>query len=439
MTSRRKRHDEWHRTKNGMWICKLGRRGELQVKLFEKRSNRYYYADVHAPGHERKRTTLGTNDRAEADQRGRRLYLDLLSGRAEQQSAITGAVRLGDLCHRYVKECPLHLDNTMHGQKDAQTRLLILRSAIGDARDVRTLTANDARQYEARRKKGGIKYRDAKGATRATGVVRQRSVQADVKLLKQVLYWACTVTGSNGQPWLDRNPLADVEVRSEPDVRRPVASQERFEATRLAMRQFQERYAAEAESLKKERDRARAARRRDSWVRAELGLVLLEATGRRRGAVMGLRWEDFDFGNRRITWRAEHDKKRKTSVVPYAKTLFDLIREFQRQLGAISGPVFSREKKPTESAPAELLSQWIAKAEDAAKLPKLEGGTCHPYRRKWRSERSNHPIKAVAVAGGWSDFETMFRCYDIPEDADVLAVTSEPRKRREAAIAGQAV
>ena len=59
-------------------------------------------------------------------------------------------------------------------------------------------------------------------------------------------------------------------------------------------------------------------------------------------------------------------------------------------------------------------------------------GTCHPYRRKWRSERTHHPLKAVAVAGGWTDFDTMMRCYDIPEDSDVLAVTSETRKRREA-------
>ena len=29
----------------------------------------------------------------------------------------------------------------------------------------------------------------------------------------------------------------------------------------------------------------------------------------------------------------------------------------------------------------------------------------------------------------------MLRCYDIPEDADVLAVTSEARKRREAPTA----
>jgi integrase len=150
---------------------------------------------------------------------------------------------------------------------------------------------------------------------------------------------------------------------------------------------------------------------------------------------MGLRWDDVDFEKRRIVWRAEHDKKRKTSVVPYAQSLFEDIRDLQRRLGAIGGPLFPREKNPSESAPAELLSQWIAKAEGAAELPKLAGGTCHPYRRKWRSERSHHPIKAVAVAGGWSDFETMFRCYDIPEDADVLAVTSEPRKRREAPVA----
>jgi hypothetical protein len=79
------------------------------------------------------------------------------------------------------------------------------------------------------------------------------------------------------------------------------------------------------------------------------------------------------------------------------------------------------------------------KAETAAELPKLEGGTCHPFRRKWKSERANHPIKAVAVAGGWTDITTMLRCYDHPDDADVLAVTSEPRKRRDVTIVASAL
>jgi hypothetical protein len=48
-----------------------------------------------------------------------------------------------------------------------------------------------------------------------------------------------------------------------------------------------------------------------------------------------------------------------------------------------------------------------------------------------RIERNHLLIKAVAVAGGWSDIGTMLRCYDHPDDADVLAVTSETRRRRE--------
>ena len=43
--------------------------------------------------------------------------------------------------------------------------------------------------------------------------------------------------------------------------------------------------------------------------------------------------------------------------------------------------------------------------------------------------------KAVAHAGGWDDVGTMLRCYDHPEDADILAVTSETRKWREVAMA----
>ena len=96
--------------------------------------------------------------------------------------------------------------------------------------------------------------------------------------------------------------------------------------------------------------------------------------------------------------------------------------------------MFPRRDDPQRSAPPERLSEWILKAEAKAGLPKLEGGTCHPFRRKWKSERANHPVKAVAVAGGWTDIATMLRCYDHPDDADVLAVTSEPRKRRDASI-----
>ena len=64
-------------------------------------------------------------------------------------------------------------------------------------------------------------------------------------------------------------------------------------------------------------------------------------------------------------------------------------------------------------------------------MPKLDGGVCHPLRRKWRSERRHLPMKAVAMAGGWTDMTTMERCYDLPDDEDVLKVTGETNERRE--------
>jgi integrase len=358
---------------------------------------------------------------------GRSLLAALLTGIVPKR---TPAVRLGALANAFVAKSPMHLDNAPSSKADYCTRIAILRAALGDHTDVRTFTEHHVRQYEARRRAGGIRYGDG----RVTAAVRQRAAQADVKLLKQMLNWACTRPMPEGDCWLDRNPLAYVRVKGEQDVQRPVTTFERFEATRNAMRVFQDRYAEEGRTLDSAPARDRAERRSASWVRAELGLVLLEATGRRRGAIIGLRWSDFDVDTHRVTWRAEHDKKRRTWVVCYPDEFFDTIRAFRRRLAAVGGFLFPRADDPEQPAPPELLSQRIRQAEIAAGLPKLVGGTCHPYRRKWRSERSHHPIKAVAVAGGWTDLDTMLRCYDHPDDADVLAVTSEPRKRGELAM-----
>ncbi len=424
MTSRQRRRDQWRLTTKGIWTRSLGYRG-CRVRLFQMTKGGSFYRSVYVPGQGQDRVSLQTVDRGEAERFGRTLLESLRTGVVPKALTV---VPLAELAAAFVAESPMFLDNALRTKADARTRMAILSAGFGERLDVRALTEHHVRQYEARRMRGGIRYEEGK----VTPPVRQRSVQADVKLLKQMLNWACTRPAAGGGCWLERNPLAHVRVKGEADVRRPVASHERFEATRTAMQAFQRRYAEEAESGGSAAQRGRAERRRQAWTRAELGLVLLEATGRRRGAIMGLRWSDFDFGGRRITWCAEHDKKRRTSVVCYPEQLFATVREFQRRLGVVGGYVFRRTTEAEEPAPPELLSQRIRQAEVAAGLPKLLGGICHPYRRKWRSERSHHPIKAVAVAGGWSDFETMLRCYDQPDDADLLAVTSEPRKRREA-------
>ena len=425
MTPRRSRRAQPRRTENGTRTLSLGERG-YRVRLFENRDKGgMIYREVQLPNGRKSRRSLGTRDWAHAEELGLQIVGGLMSGHEAPMPA--GPVRLGELCTRFLAESPMLLDNADRTRKEAARRLSIVRSVIGDARDVRTLSENDVRQYEARRRAGGIRY----GKDSVTGKVRQRSVQADIKLLKQVLYWACSVTHADGSRLLERNALEYVKVKGEHDVARPIASFERFEATRKAMRAFQDRYAEEAQTLEKPRDRERAERRRVSWIRAELALVLMEATGKRRGSIVGLQWQDFDVARGYVTWRPEHDKKNKTWIVPYPADFFETVREFQRRLGAVGGYLFPRLDGSAGHAAPELLSQWILKAEAAAGLPKLRGGVCHPLRRKWRSERRDLPMKAVAAAGGWTDMTTMEKCYDLPDDAAVLAVTSATNKHRE--------
>ncbi|MDB4874664.1 MAG: hypothetical protein JWM41_1110 [Gemmatimonadetes bacterium] len=89
---------------------------------------------------------------------------------------------------------------------------------------------------------------------------------------------------------------------------------------------------------------------------------------------MGFRWSDFDFEHRRVAWRAEHDKKKRSWLVSYSDEFFNIVREFQRRLGAVGGLVFARGDDAELPAPSELLSQRIRQAEEAAGLPKSSVG-----------------------------------------------------------------
>jgi len=197
-----------------------------------------------------------------------------------------------------------------------------------------------------------------------------------------------------------------------------VASWDRFLATRSAL----QRLAADAAT----------ERERERWTRLELALVLAEATGRRRGAIVALSWEDVELATGTIRWRAEYDKKGVESVVPIPRALAEELARFRRLLGAAPGRLFPRRADPARPVPPAMLSQWLRAAEATAQIPKLPGGLWHPYRRKWASERMHLPLKAVADAGGWKDTATLLTCYQQTDEATLLAVMSEPRKRIDA-------
>ena len=54
------------------------------------------------------------------------------------------------------------------------------------------------------------------------------------------------------------------------------------------------------------------------------------ATGMRRGALMGLRWDDLDFARGFITLRWEIAKKGKTEVIPMSKAAREILEHITR-------------------------------------------------------------------------------------------------------------
>ena len=96
----------------------------------------------------------------------------------------------------------------------------------------------------------------------------------------------------------------------------------------------------------------------------ELALLLAEATGRRLGSIRQLRWDDVDFRQGTIRWRAEVHKKGQKWLVPMPTGFADELRAFQRRLGAVGG--------------------WVV-------------------------------APAVAAAGGWKDKDTLRTCYQAPD------------------------
>jgi integrase len=229
-----------------------------------------------------------------------------------------------------------------------------------------------------------------------------------------MLIWATTVKLSNGEWMLAENPLRGVRLQREQNPRRPVATYDRFERVRLAIRKL----APEATSSSE----------RDRWIRLELALVLAEGTGRRIGAIRRLRWCDISHDPPAIHWRAEFDKRQREQLVPIPDSLAEEIKATRARLRVVGdGWIFKQATKDAPWAPAQC-QDYLRQAEAAASVTKLEGGLWHAYRRKWATERKELPLKDVAAAGGWKDVTTLLTCYQHADEATMLRVMASPTK-----------
>jgi integrase len=415
MATRQPSRSEWHQH-NGLWSRSLGYRG-IRVRLFQKRSGGMFYRAMWVPGRGFDKKCVGTTNRVEAEKLGKAL---LVAMRNDEHSSSLAVLSLSALWERYKTESVTFQGYTTRMKKEFEARVHILYGFLGKDCDVRGLTAQDQVAFVKKRLAGGIVAGlDANGKDKVTRSVRARSAQADLEVLRSMIHWATTFRVRFGIRLLDRNPLAGVRLPARgSNPRRPVASQERFTATRQAVALLQDEAGTESDRIK--------------WVKLELALVLAHATGRRLGSIRQLAWRDVDLTANTILWRAESDKKRKEWKVPIPAALHEELSSFRVKLGgAFGGLLFPSDTDRAQPVRRDVFAKWLQQAERKAGLPKLDGSLWHAYRRGWATSRKGLPTADVAAAGGWSDVGTLLRCYQQPDDATMLAVMSHGQRPQE--------
>jgi integrase len=399
------RPEAWNQV-NSMWTLSLGSRG-MRVRLFQKRKDGVFFRATWIAGVGRDQLSLGTTDRDEAERLGRELFTAMIE---QKTPPAAGVVRLTEVWRRYRTECATHLDNTLRTVAYESSLIERVIRFFGRNYDVRKLSALEWRRYELARRAGHIRKADG-SPSRPVG---DRSVHGDFVMLRTVLRWACQVPTADGGRWLERDPLQGVKVEQEKNPRRPIASWARFEKTRAALLQL----ASQANDLLV----------KHRWIKIEFALVIAEATGRRLGSIRALEWEDFDFEQGRIVWRAETDKRGNEWIVPMPEALRDAVAEFRDRLGATTGPVFIAERGEGKIMNRRQFLRWLDEAEQHAGLRKMRMGSWHPYRRKWATERKRLPLVDVAAVGGWKGTQMLLKCYQQPDPDTILAVMNEPQK-----------
>ncbi len=171
---------------------------------------------------------------------------------------------------RYQQEGSGYCNNTKRTQDQKRAAATRLMAAFGASKKVEQLTLNDVERYVAMRR-SGAGWPDGERCI----PVRANAVRDDIALLRTMILWACKERRSDGRWLLAENPLRGMRIPREENPIRPVATYERFEKVRAA-----------AQGLAKTAPQKRG---RERWMRFELALTLAEATGRRIGAIRGLR------------------------------------------------------------------------------------------------------------------------------------------------------
>ncbi len=360
-------------------------------------------------GGRRRRGSLKTADRKLAETRARAIARGLAEAQLTGRDLRT--LTLGEIFGHYFRKKAPNL--TERWRSAAETRRDLFVRAWGRDKPVGDIGQSDIDRFRDLRRSGELRP-----ATARTKGVRDGTIEADLRWLSTVFRWARGVK-VGGQPMIPANPLEGLKRPVPKNVRRPVASHDRFMKT-----------LEQADQV-------------DPAGRLACMLSLARYTGRRESSICQLRADDVlrtpeavrsvlaalgldesaaaHFPRGGLLWRAETDKQGYHAVTPLsapARDALDAYLERNPRLGSV--PLFPAPRDATAPIRKDTAGRWLMRAEKLAGLPKLAGGRWHPYRRLFATELRALPVHDVAAAGGWRSVETVQRIYQRAEAAGVL-------------------
>ncbi len=387
------------------WSYSTGERGRNRVRVFVTRhgSLAVEYYEPHNGGTRPRRISLGHRDedraKREADHIAARLGdqprqpRDLLTvGHRNEARAKRAAdhiaAQLGD------QQPPQRRDSLTLGElfdnylaseaargKAANTRshdrlvARLVKELFGPHTLVQSLGLKKWDRFIAARRRGSMK---------GVSPVGNRQIEYDLKTLRAAVNWAVAAE------LIERNPLEKLSLpQAGTDPHRPVLGQQQYESLLQV-----------APTI--------------GW-RFELALLLAHETGRRINSIRNLRWEDIDPKQRRVRWRAAHDKKKRASVTPLTPVAVATLKRVRADQKVISGWVFPSPLGLTQPTSRGSFTKWFRRALEAVGMGDLRGVGYHSLRRKFATEYRGIPLKDLMNLGGWKDSRTLIDCYELPD------------------------
>lgn len=402
------------------WSYTAGQRPN-RVNVFEREPGGILYAKCWHPSLAggrggTRRVSLGHRDKARAKAYAHEQAAKLERGEADLAN---GRTTLEELFALYRTERTPR--KTVKEQSTDERRFQMWTVWLGKDKNPVKISLSEWERFIEARRSGAIDSHGRTVPAERRRRVRERTVEAECLWLRWVLNWATRWMDGNGRYLLTENPVRGFEAPTEKNPRRPVATEDRYEAIR----------AVSDEVLMETRWDGKRGFQRSHL--SEL-LDIANGTGRRISAICQLTYADLrlDEGPHGvIRWPADTDKMGYEGVVPVTpKVRAAIDRVLRERPGIGRAPLFPSPHDVSKPVNKYLADKWLRKAEKMTGIPTQKGSLWHAYRRKWATERKDLPDVDVATAGGWKTTATLKRAYQQADPETMLEVVLHPAKLR---------